>query len=63
MPDLETVGTWQGRTMPDRDSGRIGTIDATYTTDHSVAAGEERIDVHVVSPRHRPEVEAGRFVG
>jgi hypothetical protein len=35
MPDLETVGTWQGRTMLDRDSGRIGTIDAIYLDDRT----------------------------
>ena len=35
MPDLETVGTWQGRTMLDRDSGRIGTIDAIYVDDRT----------------------------
>jgi hypothetical protein len=33
MPDLETVGTWQGRALLDRDSGRIGTIDAIYLDD------------------------------
>jgi hypothetical protein len=35
MPDLETVGTWQGRTLLDRDSGRIGTIDAIYLDDRT----------------------------
>jgi PRC-barrel domain/Domain of unknown function (DUF2382) len=35
MPDLETASTWQGRTMLDRDGGRIGTIDAIYLDDHT----------------------------
>jgi uncharacterized protein (TIGR02271 family) len=35
MPDLETVGTWQGRTMLDRDGARIGTIDAIYLDDQT----------------------------
>jgi stress response protein YsnF len=35
MPDLDTVGTWQGRTLLDRDSGRIGTIDAIYLDDRT----------------------------
>jgi hypothetical protein len=30
MPDIETVDTWQGRTLLDREGGRIGTIDAIY---------------------------------
>ena len=33
MPDIETVDTWQGRTLLDRDGGRIGTIDAIYLDD------------------------------
>jgi hypothetical protein len=35
MPDIETVSTWQGRTMVDRDSGRIGSIDAIYLDDRT----------------------------
>jgi uncharacterized protein (TIGR02271 family) len=35
MPDIDTVRTWQGRTMLDRDSGRIGTIDAIYLDDQT----------------------------
>jgi hypothetical protein len=35
MPDIETVSTWQGRTMLDRDSGRIGSIDAIYLDDRT----------------------------
>ena len=35
MPDLDTVRTWQGRTMVDRDGGRIGRIDAIYLDDHT----------------------------
>jgi uncharacterized protein (TIGR02271 family) len=35
MPDLDTVRTWQGRTLVDRDGDRIGTIDAIYLDDQS----------------------------
>jgi uncharacterized protein (TIGR02271 family) len=35
MPDLDTVRTWEGRTMVDRDGGRIGTIDAIYLDDQT----------------------------
>jgi hypothetical protein len=35
MPDIETVDTWQGRTLLDRDGGRIGTIDAIYLDDRT----------------------------
>jgi Domain of unknown function (DUF2382)/PRC-barrel domain len=35
MPDIEAVRTWEGRTMLDRDGGRIGTIDAIYLDDHT----------------------------
>ena len=35
MPDIETIRTWEGRTMLDRDSGRIGTIDAIYLDDQT----------------------------
>jgi PRC-barrel domain/Domain of unknown function (DUF2382) len=35
MPDFETVGTWPGRALLDRDSGRIGTIDAIYLDDQT----------------------------
>jgi PRC-barrel domain len=30
MPDLETIRTWEGRTLLDLEGGRIGTIDAIY---------------------------------
>jgi hypothetical protein len=33
MQDTETVRTWQGRTLLDRDGSRIGTIDAIYLDD------------------------------
>jgi uncharacterized protein (TIGR02271 family) len=33
MPDIDTVRTWQGRTLVDRDGGRIGSIDAIYLDD------------------------------
>jgi PRC-barrel domain len=35
MPDIETVSTWQGRTLLDRDGSRIGTIDAIYLDDRT----------------------------
>jgi PRC-barrel domain/Domain of unknown function (DUF2382) len=35
MPDIETIGTWEGRTLLDRDGGRIGTIDAIYLDDRT----------------------------
>jgi hypothetical protein len=39
MPDIETVDTWQGRTLLDRDGGRIGTIDAIYLDDRTGQPG------------------------
>jgi uncharacterized protein (TIGR02271 family) len=35
MPDIETIRTWEGRTLIDRDGGRIGTIDAIYLDDRT----------------------------
>ena len=35
MPDIDTVRTWQGRTLLDRDGNRIGTIDAIYLDDQT----------------------------
>jgi uncharacterized protein (TIGR02271 family) len=35
MPDIDTVRTWEGRTMVDRDGNRIGTIDAIYLDDQT----------------------------
>jgi hypothetical protein len=35
MPDIETIGTWEGRTLLDRDGGRVGTIDAIYLDDRT----------------------------
>jgi uncharacterized protein (TIGR02271 family) len=35
MHDINTVRTWHGRTMLDRDGSRIGTIDAIYLDDHT----------------------------
>ncbi|HEX8131904.1 MAG TPA: PRC and DUF2382 domain-containing protein [Actinomycetes bacterium] len=35
MPDLDTVRTWEGRTMLDRDGDRIGAIDAIYLDDQT----------------------------
>ena len=35
MPDIETIRTWEGRTLLDRDGGRIGTIDAIYLDDQT----------------------------
>ena len=35
MPDNETIRTWEGRTLLDRDGGRIGIIDAIYLDDRT----------------------------
>jgi uncharacterized protein (TIGR02271 family) len=35
MPDIDTVRTWEGRTLLDRDGNRIGTIDAIYLDDRT----------------------------
>jgi PRC-barrel domain/Domain of unknown function (DUF2382) len=35
MPDIETIRTWEGRTLLDRDGVRIGTIDAIYLDDRT----------------------------
>jgi uncharacterized protein (TIGR02271 family) len=35
MPDIDTVRTWQGRSMVDRDGDRIGSIDAIYLDDQT----------------------------
>jgi uncharacterized protein (TIGR02271 family) len=35
MPDIETIRTWEGRAMVDRDGGRIGTIEAIYLDDQT----------------------------
>jgi uncharacterized protein (TIGR02271 family) len=35
MPDIETIRTWEGRTLLDREGGRIGTIDAIYLDDRT----------------------------
>jgi uncharacterized protein (TIGR02271 family) len=35
MPDIDTVRTWEGRTLVDRDGNRIGTIDAIYLDDQT----------------------------
>jgi uncharacterized protein (TIGR02271 family) len=35
MADIETVHTWRGHTMMDRDGGLIGRIDAIYVDDQS----------------------------
>jgi uncharacterized protein (TIGR02271 family) len=35
MPDVDTVRSWQGRTMVDHDGDRVGSIDAIYVDDQS----------------------------
>jgi uncharacterized protein YrrD len=35
MPDVNTVRSWQGATMVDRDGDRVGTIDAIYVDDQT----------------------------
>ena len=35
MPDVETIRTWEGRTLLNRDGSRIGTIEAIYLDDRT----------------------------
>jgi uncharacterized protein (TIGR02271 family) len=35
MPNIDTVRSWQGATLVDRDGDRIGTIDAIYVDDQT----------------------------
>jgi uncharacterized protein (TIGR02271 family) len=35
MPDIDTVRTWEGRTLVDRDGSRIGSIEAIYLDDQT----------------------------
>jgi uncharacterized protein (TIGR02271 family) len=35
MPDIDTIRTWQERTMVDRDGDRVGRIDAIYLDDQT----------------------------
>src|SRR5215216_5839679 len=35
MPDTDTVRTWEGRTLVDRDGSRVGRIDAIYLDDQT----------------------------
>jgi uncharacterized protein (TIGR02271 family) len=35
LPDIDTVRTWEGRTLIDRDGSRIGSIDALYLDDRT----------------------------
>jgi uncharacterized protein (TIGR02271 family) len=35
MPDVDTVRSWQGATMVDRDGDRIGTIESIYVDDQT----------------------------
>jgi uncharacterized protein (TIGR02271 family) len=35
MPNIETIRTWEGRILLDRDGGRIGTIEAIYLDDQT----------------------------
>jgi uncharacterized protein (TIGR02271 family) len=35
MPDIDTVRSWQGATLVDRDGDRVGTIDAIYVDDQT----------------------------
>src|SRR5215213_7394098 len=35
MPDIDTVRSWQGATLVDRDGDRVGTIDSIYVDDQS----------------------------
>ena len=35
MPDIDTVRSWQGATLVDRDGGKLGTIQAIYVDDQT----------------------------
>jgi uncharacterized protein (TIGR02271 family) len=35
MPDIDTIRTWEGRILVDRDGSRIGSIDAIYLDDQT----------------------------
>jgi uncharacterized protein (TIGR02271 family) len=35
MPDIQTVRSWEGRAMVDRDGDKVGTIDAIYVDDQT----------------------------
>jgi uncharacterized protein (TIGR02271 family) len=35
MPDIDTVRSWQGATLVDRDGDKVGTIDAIYVDDQT----------------------------
>jgi hypothetical protein len=37
IPNIDTVRSWQGATLVDRDGDRVGIIDAIYVDDHSVS--------------------------
>jgi hypothetical protein len=35
MPDVDTVRSWQGSTMVDRDGDKLGTIESIYLDDQT----------------------------
>ena len=35
MPDVDTVRSWQGSTMVDRDGDKVGTIESIYVDDQT----------------------------
>src|SRR5918998_4399159 len=35
MPDVDTVRSWQGATMVDRDGDKVGTIESVYVDDQT----------------------------
>ncbi|MDF2743090.1 MAG: uncharacterized protein K0S88_4466, partial [Actinomycetia bacterium] len=35
MPDIDIIRGWEGRTLVDRDGGRVGSIDAIYLDDRT----------------------------
>src|SRR5829696_7151032 len=35
MPDVDTVRSWQGRSMVDRDGDKVGTIESIYVDDQT----------------------------
>jgi sporulation protein YlmC with PRC-barrel domain len=51
MPDVDTVRSWQGATMVDRDGDKLGTIDAIYLDDQTGEPEWALVNTGVVGTR------------
>jgi hypothetical protein len=60
MPDVDTVRSWQGATLVDRDGDCVGTIDAIYVDDQSGQPESAAWCKSVVPCRSASGVYAGR---